>query len=172
MYCILRYVIEYDNKKGVKLIKFILAIIAMIFVGLAAYVYMNPKETDTSMTNVTQKTETSIVKKETPSVQQESVSAKAEVVSKKKSSAKNTTVKSPKVVSSETSNEMVDTEEIGKGLTLEGIENADVSDEEKDLMLTDMVYYQSKHMPEEPSLTEEEILQMIEQDAKNGILNK
>jgi len=167
LYCILRYVIEYDNKKGVKLIKFILAIIAMIFVGLAAYVYMNPKETDTSVAKVTQKTETSIVKQETPSVQKESVSAKAEVVSNK-SSAKNTTAKSPKVVSHETSQEMADTEEIGKGLTLESIENANVSEEEKERMLDDMVYYQGEHTEPSAPLSDEEIQKTIEEDIKLG----
>ena len=144
------------------MIKFILAVIAMIFVGLAAYVYMNPKETDTSVTKVTQKTETSIVKQETPSVQKESVSAKAEVVSKK-SSAKNTTAKSPKVVSHETSQEMADTEEIGKGLTLESIENADVSEEEKDRLLGELVSYESYKVRNEPSVAPEEDLERLKQ---------
>ncbi len=158
-------------KKRNRMIKFILAVIAMIFVALAAYMYMNPKaEAHAPVAKTTQ--ETSMVKKETPSVQQENVSAKAEVASEKKSSVKNPTVKSPKVVSSETSNEMVDEEEVGKGLTLESIENANVSDEEKGRMRDDMAYYQGLHAEPSEPLSDEDIQKMIDEDLKNGLIQQ
>jgi len=65
------------------LIKFILAIVAMIFVGLAAYVYMNPKETHVPVAKVVHKTETSIVKREAPLVEKKTISAITKVVSGK-----------------------------------------------------------------------------------------
>ncbi|HIP12305.1 MAG TPA: hypothetical protein EYG73_06255 [Arcobacter sp.] len=53
--------------------------------------------------------------------------------------------------------------EIGKGLTLESVENADVSDEEKVRMRNDLIYYQAIHA--EPSIqpTENELIKMIRQ---------
>jgi hypothetical protein len=52
--------------------------------------------------------------------------------------------------------------EIGKDLTLESIENADVSDEEKERMIDDIAYRLSLEKLDEPSLSEEEILELIE----------
>ena len=83
----------------------------------------------------------------------------------KKSSVKNITVKSPKVVSQEQTQEME--EEVGKGLTLEGIENADVSDEERERMIDDMVYDKDLNTPHEPTLGEAEILKIINEDNKD-----
>jgi len=144
----------------IEMIKFVLAFIALILVILGIYTYSNQDAkktvpTPSSVTKVTQKVEV----EETEEVLPQTKEVKA-----KTSSVKNTTVKSPKVVSHKTSNEMEDTEEIGKGLTLESIENADVSDEEKEIMKMDMLYYQSKHLKAKSSLTDEEIQQMLLND--------
>lgn len=147
----------------IEMIKFVLAFIALILVILGIYTYTNQdaKKTVPTSSSVTQKVEV-----------EEKVLPQAHEVKAKKSSVKNITVKSPKVVSSETSNEMADEEEIGKDLTLEGIENADVSDEEKEGMRDDLAYYQSLHMKPKPALNEKEILKLIEEDIiKNSSLN-
>ncbi len=146
------------------MIKFVLAFIALILVMLGIYTYSNQDAkktvpTSSSVTKVTQKVEVEETEEVLPQTQE---------VKAKTSSVKNTTVKSPKVVSSETSNEMVDEEEIGKGLTLESIENADVSDEEKGRMRDDMIYQQSINMEPSNPISDEEILKVIEKDLQAG----
>jgi len=137
------------------MIKFVLAFIALILVILGIYTYTNQESEKTVPTpaSVTQKVEVQ---------ETEEVLPQTKEVKEKTSSVKNATVKSPKVVSHKTSYEMADTEEIGKGLTLESIENADVSDEEKERMIDQMVYYQSLQTSDIEPLGEEEILKMIE----------
>jgi len=75
-----------------------------------------------------------------------------------------------KVITSHKSAEISDSaessDEIGKGLTLEGIENADVGDEEKEWMRDDLAYYNNLHMDEKSSLSDDEILEQIKQDLK------
>ena len=118
------------------MIKFVLAFIALILVILGIYTYTNQdaKKTVPTSSSVTQKVEV-----------EEKVLPQAHEVKVKKSSTKNLTVKSSKVISYETTQKMEDQKEIGKDFTLEGIENADVSDEEKDRMRDDLAYYQSKN---------------------------
>ena len=139
----------------IEMIKFVLAFIALILVILGIYTYTNQESEKTVPTpaSVTQKVEVQ---------ETEEVLPQTKEVKEKTSSVKNATVKSPKVVSHKTSYEMADTEEIGKGLTLESIENADVSDEEKERMIDQMVYYQSLQTSDIEPLGEEEILKMIE----------
>ena len=140
------------------MVKFVLAFTALILVILGIYTYTNQdaKKTVLTSSSVAQKVEI-----------EEKVLPQAHGVKAKKSSVKNITVKSPKVVSSETSNEMAYEEEIGKGLTLEGIENADVSDEERERMIDDMVYDKDLNTPHEPTLGEAEILKIINEDNKD-----
>jgi len=150
----------------IEMIKFVLAFIALILVMLGIYTYSNQDAkktvpTSPSVTKVTQKVEVEETEKVLPQTHE---------VKAKTSSVKNTTVKSPKVVSHKTSNEMEDTEEIGKGLTLESIENADVSDEEKERMRDDMAYYQGLHAEPSEPLTDETIVKMIDEDLKNGFV--
>jgi len=152
----------------IEMIKFVLAFIALILVILGIYTYSNQDAkktvpTSSSVAKVTQKVEVEETEEVLPQAQAQEVKAK-------KSSVKNITVKSPEVVSHETSYEMVDEEEIGKGLTLEGIENADVSDEEKEVMRNDLVYYQGLQVkPSEPT-TDEEMRNIIIEDLKSGLI--
>ena len=149
------------------MIKFVLVFIAVILMILGIYNYSNQStEIHTPKPTISEK------KKEVKEI--EKVSIVTQEVKEKKSSVKNITALSPKVVSElpihvNGEESMQDEEEIGKGLTLESIENADVSDEEKKVMKLDMVYNQSKHMPYEPTLNEEEIINMLENDMKNGL---
>ena len=145
--------------------KFVLGLIVAILVALGIYTYSNQS---TEKSNPTP----SISEKKIDVRKTEKVSVVAREVQKKKSSVKNITVKSPKVVSQKVSRETEDGKTIGEGLTLEGIENTDVSDEEKEGMRDDMAYYQSLHMKPKPALNEEEILKLIEEDIiKNSSLN-
>ena len=143
------------------MIKFVLAFIAVILVILGIYTYTNQdaKKTVPTSSSVTQKVEV-----------KEKVLPQAHEVKAKKSSVKNITVKSPKVVSSETSNEMENESEIGKGLTLESIEDTAIDDEEKERMLDDIAYNKSLEVNDEPTLSDEEVLKIIDQDLKNGLI--
>ena len=143
------------------MIKFVLAFIALILVILSIYTYTNQdaKKTVPTSSSVTQKVEV-----------KEKVLPQAHEVKAKKSSVKNITVKSPKVVSSETSNEMENESEIGKGLTLESIEDTAIDDEEKERMLDDIAYNKSLEVNDEPTLSDEEVLKIIDQDLKNGLI--
>jgi len=144
------------------MMKFVLGLIVAILVALGIYTYSNQS---TEKSNPTP----SISEKKIEVKKTEKVSVVAHEVKAKKSSAKNITAKSPKVVSSETSNEMADEEEIGKGLTLEGIENADVSEEKKQIMIGEMLYYNTTHRPESQinSLSRKELYDQIHGDMKN-----
>jgi len=145
----------------IEMIKFVLAFIALILVMLGIYTYSNQdaKKTVPTSPSVTQEVE-----------ETEEVSPQIQEVKAKKSSAKNITVKSPKVVSHEVNQEVVNEEDIGKGLTLESIENMDLNKEEKELLMADMVYYQSKFNKPSKVLTFEEGLKLIADDVKNGII--
>jgi hypothetical protein len=143
------------------MIKFVLLFIAVTLMTLGIYNYSNQStEKNTPTPTISEK------KKEVKET--EKVSVVAQEVKEKKSSAKNIMVKSPKVVSTKSTHEMVNKEEIGKGLTLESIENADVSDEEKEIMLTDMLYYQNKHNTNNDRLTPSEIDALMTKDIEEG----
>jgi len=59
---------------------------------------------------------------------------------------------------------------IGQGVTLESIKNSNLSEEEKELLLADMIYYQSITQEKPRQLREEEALDLIEKDLAEGII--
>jgi len=60
---------------------------------------------------------------------------------------------------------------IPDGLTFEKIENSDLSEEEKEILLADMIYYgdMTRNHREKP-LTHTEALDLIRQDLENGLI--
>ena len=147
----------------IEMIKFVLAFIALILVMLGIYTYTNQESEKTVPTpaSVTQKVEVQ---------ETEEVLPQAKEVKEKTSSVKNATVKSPKVVSHKTSYEMADTEEIGKGLTLESIENADVSEEEKMRMISDLIYYNKQHNINQSEVTASDIESLMKADFEKNLV--
>jgi len=138
------------------MIKFLLGFVALIVVLLATYMFTS-KPTETPKTT----TVTKVEKKDVSEKEAEVSEVKEERTPKRVISV----AKSPKVVSTESANyEMVNEEEIGKDLTLEGIENTDVSDEEKEHMLDDMVYNQSINSPSSDPIGDEENLNILYED--------
>ena len=142
------------------MMKFVLGLIVAILVALGIYTYSNQS---TEKSNPTP----SISEKKIEVKETEKVSVVAQEVQKKKSS-----VKAKKVIDrvSVTKESTGQEETIGEGLTLEGIENTDVSDEEKERMLDDMAYNQSLEVNDEPTVSDEEVLKIIDQDLKNGLI--
>jgi hypothetical protein len=61
-------------------------------------------------------------------------------------------------------------DEIGESLTLEGIENADVSDEEKERMRDDLAYQKSFDIAPSNNLTDEEVIKLIDTGVNDGML--
>ena len=59
---------------------------------------------------------------------------------------------------------------IGQGITLESIQNSNLSEEEKELLLADMIYYQSMTQDKTIQLSEEDALNLIEYDIEEGII--
>ena len=141
--------------------KFVLILIAAILVFLGIYTYSN--QTTEKSAPVPKISEKKIEAQET-----EKVSVVTQKVKEKKSSAKNITIKSPKVAPQEQTQEMENEETIGEDVTLESIENANVSDEGKERMRDDMVYHQSIHTVPAKPLSDEEIQKIIVEDLKNG----
>lgn len=139
------------------MIKFVLAVVAVVFVGLAYYAYTDkPNNIDVK---------TAVTEKEPRKT--EKVSVVAQDLKEKKSSIKNIMAKSPKIVSKESNEEMENEMEIGEDLTLEGIENTDLSDEKKEEMLNDLAYSMVNLVEDEQTPTEEEILKTILEDENN-----
>jgi len=154
------------------MIKFIIGLIAVVFLALAGYMFTQSNKT--AEHKVAKKVETKVTTShevEKPKVSQpkikEHLSAKVE---------KKDVVEMDKVITSHKSVEMSDSaessDEIGKGLTLEGIENANVSDEEKEAMLNDLAYSMINLVENEETPTEEEILKTIVEDENNLSPNK
>ena len=131
----------------IEMIKFVLAFIALILVILGIYTYTNQdaKKTVLTSSSLTQKVEV-----------EEKVLPQAHEVKAKKSSAKNITVKSPEVVSSETSNEMADEEDI----TQEDIDSAG-SEEEKKRMISLAAYKETSKTQRAEALSEEDFLKVL-----------
>ena len=146
------------------MIKFIIGLIAVVFLALAGYMFTQSNKT--AEHKVAKKVEIKVttsheVKKPkvSQSIVKEHLSAKVE-----KKDVMDKVVTSHKNV--EMSDSTKSSDEIGKDLTLEGIENANVSDEEKERMRDDLAYYNNLHMDEKPSLSDDEILEQIKQDLK------
>jgi len=144
-----------------RVMKFVLGLVALVLVGLLLYVYTS-KENKQPQKQTVHKT----VKEVTPS--QEEVASVEKKVSKKTKPAVQHTVKKASLKVEKTSNS---DGEIGKGLTLEGIKNANVSDEEKERMKMDIVYNESIHTEATTPSTSKEIEDMITKDLETG-LNK
>jgi hypothetical protein len=134
------------------MIKFIIGLIALIFVALAAYVYTGQKGEEITKSAVTHEVVKEDVQKKEIEVTKV---AKVEIDNKKVlstvESSKSIKKKISEIDETETStsigrgeqDSVADFSKIGEGLTLEGIKNADVSEHEKDLMLDDLAAYQS-----------------------------
>jgi len=144
------------------MIKVILGLVAVVFLALAGYMFTQSSKT--AEHKVAQKVKTKVTTShevEKPKVSQpkvkEHLSAKVE-----KKDVMDKVITSHK--SAEISDSAESSDEIGKGLTLEGIENADVSDEEKERMRDDLAYHLSLEKRNETSLSEEEILELIEKE--------
>lgn len=60
---------------------------------------------------------------------------------------------------------------VGKGLTLEGIQSTNISEEEEIRRIDDMVYYQDSLIVERTVLSDKDILDMIEEDVRNNLIN-
>ena len=148
--------------------KFVLGLIALVFIGLAVYVYTG-KDHKQPVKQTVHKT----VKEVTPS--QEAVTSVEKKVSEKVKPVVQHTVKKESLkvenTSSEVQNRSNSDGEIGEGLTLEGIENADVSEKEKEIMRNDMINNQRLNAEPSSSLSEEELFKIIIDDTKNGLFN-
>ena len=142
------------------MVKFVLILITAILVFLGIYTYSN--QTTEKSAPVPKISEKKVEVQKT-----EKVSVVTQEVKEKKSSVKNITAKSPKVVSKESNKVMENKTEISEGLTLESIENADVSDEKQQRMLDDMAYNESLKVTDSRKLSDEEILKIIDADLKN-----
>jgi len=149
------------------MIKVILGLIAVVFLALAGYMFTQSSKT--AEHKVTKNTEAKVMTShevEKPKVSEpkikEHLSAKVE---NKDVSEMDKVIASYKSI--EISDSAESSDEIGKGLTLEGIENANVSDEEKERMRDDMAYYQSQYTDPSESLSDEEILELIKKDLNN-----
>jgi len=148
--------------------KFVIGLIALIFIALAVYVFTGQSSKEVAKSTVTQKmkkTEVIKTKVEKPvEVAKEVGTFSKQKVQKNDEMSVKSISTNERQVSSSSENE------IGKGLTLEGIENADVSDEEKEQMRDDMVYYESLNAEPSKPLNEEEIFNIIDEDLKNGLI--
>jgi len=139
------------------MIKLILGLIAVLMV-LIAYTFTQSEEKVED--KVIKKIKTKVTKKQKvkqPKVK-EYVSVKGNIIDEVIALQKSVTM----------SDSVESTDDIGEGLTLEDIESADVSDEEKERMRDDLVYYQAKHTEASEPVSEEEILKIIIEDTKNG----
>ena len=147
------------------MIKLILSIVALVLIGLSLYVYMDKESTPS-----TKPAAHKAVAVEKPSVKDEPTKTasvkKVEQVAQKKVLPKSKAEKTTSTVSVKEDAGLAEVE-IGKGLTLESIENADVSDEEKERMRDDLAYRES-FKPSNSNLTDKEILETIKKDIANG----
>ena len=144
------------------MIKFVLISITTVLVILGIYIYSNQE--DKKSISVSSISEKNVKIRKT-----ENISPQIQKVKEKKSSSKDLTEKPPKVISQEITKEEETEEEIGKGLTLESIESADASKEEKERMRNDFMYYQSIHIKPSTPLNDKEIEKMIVEDLTNGL---
>jgi len=137
------------------MIKFLLGFVALIVVLLATYMFTS-KPTETPKTT----TVTKVEKKDVSEKEAEVSEVKEERTPKRVISV----VKSPKVVSTESANEMGNQEELGKGITQEDIDNAG-SEEEKAKLLGDYLYRQSIDSPEPAAeIDEDKLLDILKKD--------
>jgi len=134
------------------MIKFILGFIAVVLMALVAYTFTQSEKK--AEHKVVEKVETKvekIQKLEQPKVKKH-ISVKEDAM--------------VKVVTSQKSVEMSEnvelTDEIGEDLTLESIDNANVSDEEKKLLRGQLALKEVSDLKSNTSITEEEMIKIIE----------
>jgi len=153
------------------MIKLILSIVALVLIGLSLYVYMDKESTPS-----TQPAAHKAVAVEQPSIKDEPTKTasvkKVEQVAQAKATQKSVPAEKPSVASSSSEDTAQAEAEIGKGLTLESIENADVSDEEKERMKMDIAYRKIKHAEKRSVMTREELMDLFRNDVKNGLISK
>jgi len=152
------------------MIKVILGLVAVVFLALAGYMFTQSNKTAEHKvakkveTKVTTSHEVEKAKVSQPKVK-EHLSAKVE---------NKDVVEMDKVIALHKDTEISDSVEssdaIGKGLTLEGIENADVSDEEKERMRDDLAYRESFNIEPLDELNNEEVEKLIQKGVQDGIL--
>ena len=139
--------------------KFVLGLIALVLIGLMLYVYTG-KDHKQPQKQTVHKT----VKEETPS--KEVVTS----VEKPKPVVQHTVKKESLKVES-TSSKVQNTSnsdgEIGEDLTLESIKNADVSDEEKERMISLAAYRETSAKTEKTELSEEDFLKVLKNHFNN-----
>ena len=146
------------------MIKFLLGFVALIVVLLATYMFTSkPNE-------IPKKTITKVEKKDVSKKQMEestTTQVKSPTVEVEKQKFKN--VLTSLQQHSQLVNRVKPTDEIGKNLTLEIIENTNVSDEEKQIMIGEMLYYDTTHRPESEInfLSKKEIYNKIHNNMKN-----
>jgi len=132
--------------------KFVIGFIALIFVALAVYTYTDKKGVSVSKSVVTHKVEKVEV---TEAKVSEPVVMKAEKTPSKPVANKST---KKELVGKSTSNPE---NEVGKVLTLESIENMDISDEEKERVVNLEAYKETSINQRETSLSEEDFLKIL-----------
>ena len=148
------------------MIKFLLGIVATIVVLLVAYMFTNkPSQTPKK------KAISKVQKQDIAKVHEVKTSKKVILAAKsQKVASQDATQKMEKEIgegfmSQSNQNEVADFSQIGKGLTLEGIQNSDVSEDEKDHMLTDLAAYQSYRDRNNPiAISEEEGLKVLTEE--------
>ena len=144
--------------------KFVIGFIALIFVALAVYTYTDKKGVSVSKSVVTHKVEKVEV---TEAKVSEPVVMKAEKTPSKPVANKST--KKELVGRGTSGNEVQVTDsenKIGKGITQNDIDNAE-TDEEKQRLIDERAYAQSLVESDIPLPTEDEILEIIEENLKN-----
>ena len=132
------------------MIKFIIGMISITLVSLISYMLINENEVSPSQ---------NVVKQKTPnSMKEDSLlhGQERKLTSPKKREKLQNTLKSKN--------------ELGKNLTLEGIENSDVSDDTKERLRMDMLYYETTLQKVQLHLSEEEIQRMIINDFHENVV--
>ena len=151
------------------MIKFLLGFVAIIVVLLAAYMFTNkPAETTTKET-ISKVKEQDVSKTEIDVAKVAEVKASKKVLSLAKPSKDVSQGAIQNTVNTEangfthnnTQDVVVDFSEV-KDLTLKDIENSDMSDEEKENMIYKLMEFESYKAKDEPSITEEEGLKLLE----------
>jgi len=151
--------------------KYILILISIILIALTSYVIIE-KNSQEDNKQVDEKKDIKIVKKpviDEPITTKSTQETKA--VHKVKHPNKNETFIDPDgdtITLDHTSNNKKII--IGKGLTLEKIEKLNLSEEEKELLVADMLYYEDLTRSKAIHLSEDEALDLIEKDLEQGII--
>ena len=148
--------------------KFLLGFIAIIFIGLGIYTYMGKSvEKGRSL----EKPSNPIVIK--TAKEDKEIFVKKEVRSLSEVTTKNVLEDELVEYLSESTALLTNENEIvpGEDLSLEGIKNSDVNDDEKERMIDELANYKSLQTKSEPVISIEEVVQIIEKDFEQGLIN-